>query len=281
MRVLTFTDPGAFLVAAEPWLLERITENNLVLGIATNARSRPGYYGVDPWFALVMQGGTPMLAALRTPPRPAVLTVGDGAAVPALVEVLRRDQPDNPGIIGPSELAEAVAEAWGGGWRQAMAMRAYELTEILPDARRPAGVLRPVSPSEEPLLARWVAAFHRDAHLSDPTPAIEVARRMMQGARAFFFEVDGQPVATVAGSSDIPGAARIGMVYTPPGQRGRGYGSAATTELSRRLLAAGARACFLFTDLANPTSNAIYQHIGYRPVCDYADLVFIAEPGVK
>ncbi len=275
MQVRTFDDATSFLSVAEPWLLERITENNLMLGIATNARSAPGFYGVEPWCALVLDGARPVLAALRTPPRPAVLSLGEPRAVPFLAEALRRDQPDNPGVIGPREPAEALATAWAGpGWHQAMAMRAYELTELAPDPRRPVGVLRPVSPGEAPLLARWIEGFHQDAHLRDETPAIELARRMMQGSRAFFFEVDGRAVATVAGSGDIPGAARIGMVYTPPELRGRGYGSAATAALSQALLAQGARACFLFTDLANPTSNSIYQRVGYQPVCDYADLLF-------
>jgi predicted GNAT family acetyltransferase len=34
------------------------------------------------------------------------------------------------------------------------------------------------------------------------------------------------------------------------------------------MLAEGRRFCFLFTDLGNPTSNHIYQEIGYRPVAD-------------
>ena len=36
----------------------------------------------------------------------------------------------------------------------------------------------------------------------------------------------------------------------------------------RRSAGGGRRFCFLFTDLANPTSNKIYQAIGYEPVCD-------------
>jgi uncharacterized protein len=34
------------------------------------------------------------------------------------------------------------------------------------------------------------------------------------------------------------------------------------------------RYCCLYTDLANPTSNAIYYRIGYRPVCDAAEYFF-------
>jgi predicted GNAT family acetyltransferase len=42
--------------------------------------------------------------------------------------------------------------------------------------------------------------------------------------------------------------------------------------VSRRLRADGARVC-LFTDRANPTSNRIYQAIGFVPVVDMANLV--------
>ncbi len=275
MQVHTYTAAAAFLDAAGPWLYQRLTENNLVVGIATTAAAQSGTYCDDPWFALVMDGDQPALAALRTPPRPMVLGRGDLAAVPALVKAARQQHPDNPGVIGPREEAEAMARAWrGDSWHEAMAMRAYELTDVQPDERRPSGILRLVREDESPLLEQWIARFRRDAHMRDPTPVTEMAQRMMSGARAHFFEVDGRPVATVAGSADLEGAARIGMVYTPPELRGRGYGSAATASLSQRLPDQGARSCFLFTDLGNPTSNAIYQHIGYRPMCEYCDLLF-------
>jgi predicted GNAT family acetyltransferase len=37
---------------------------------------------------------------------------------------------------------------------------------------------------------------------------------------------------------------------------------------SQEHLDAGRRWCFLFTDVENPTSNRIYQAIGYRPIRD-------------
>ena len=43
-------------------------------------------------------------------------------------------------------------------------------------------------------------------------------------------------------------------------------------QVSREMLAHGRRFCFLYTDMANPTSNAIYQRIGYRLVCGSAML---------
>ncbi|NLT43149.1 MAG: GNAT family N-acetyltransferase, partial [Anaerolineae bacterium] len=44
--------------------------------------------------------------------------------------------------------------------------------------------------------------------------------------------------------------------------------------LSQMLLDRGRRFCFLYTDLANPTSNHIYQEIGYHPVADSVMLRF-------
>ena len=66
----------------------------------------------------------------------------------------------------------------------------------------------------------------------------------------------------------------VGPVYTPPEQRGRGYATHLTAAFSQHLLDAGYRFCTLFTDLANPTSNSIYQQIGYRAVCDFAMITF-------
>jgi predicted GNAT family acetyltransferase len=71
-----------------------------------------------------------------------------------------------------------------------------------------------------------------------------------------------------------PNGVRITLVYTPPSFRGRGYASACVAALSASLLASGRKFCFLFTDLANPTSNSIYQKLGYRPVCDMREYCF-------
>jgi predicted GNAT family acetyltransferase len=67
---------------------------------------------------------------------------------------------------------------------------------------------------------------------------------------------------------------RVGPVYTPPDLRGRGYASGVVAALSQHALDQGAAACMLFTDVANPTSNKIYQRIGYRYVGDFTEYRF-------
>jgi predicted GNAT family acetyltransferase len=74
-----------------------------------------------------------------------------------------------------------------------------------------------------------------------------------------------------------PNGAVISLVYTPPEHRRKGYGSSCVAALSQTLLSRGHKYCFLFTDLANPTSNHIYQAIGYQSVGDLYDYSFFGE----
>ena len=92
----------------------------------------------------------------------------------------------------------------------------------------------------------------------------------IRGERVWFWD-DGGPVHLTGANAPAYGVARVGPVYTPKENRGRGYAGAGVAEVSRRILAAGSRAC-LFTDQANPTSNRLYERLGYRPVVDMANL---------
>jgi predicted GNAT family acetyltransferase len=80
--------------------------------------------------------------------------------------------------------------------------------------------------------------------------------------------VDGTAVSMAAVRPSVVGLPRVSLVYTPAEHRRHGYAGAGVAALSQHLLDDGARACMLFADLANPTSNGVYQRIGYRPVAD-------------
>jgi GNAT superfamily N-acetyltransferase len=117
------------------------------------------------------------------------------------------------------------------------------------------------------LLIEWAVAFDREAssvvHDSERT----VDDRLSH-AGLTLWEIGGQPVAMAGRTRDVAGVVRVGPVYTAPAHRQRGYGGAVTTAVTQAALDGGASAVVLFTDLANPTSNALYQRLGYRPVGD-------------
>jgi predicted GNAT family acetyltransferase len=102
-----------------------------------------------------------------------------------------------------------------------------------------------------------------------------VEHRLASGDGGFLLWVDGGETVSVSGwGGPTPNGIRVGPVYTPPELRGRGYATALVAELSQSLLDGGRSFVFLYTDLANPTSNAIYERIGYRMVCESAEIAF-------
>ena len=128
------------------------------------------------------------------------------------------------------------------------------------------------------LMVDWLLAFEAEA-LPAPTGDEERARRIvahrLDAERAgFMLWEDGEVVSVSGFGGETPHGIRIGPVSTPPERRGRGYATALVAELSSKLLAEGRRWCFLYTDLANPTSNAIYERIGYVRVAESAMVAF-------
>jgi predicted GNAT family acetyltransferase len=114
-----------------------------------------------------------------------------------------------------------------------------------------------------------MAGFIRDTgvrHVSADT-----AKKLIEERRLHFW-VDGEPRCMVGAVRDTPNSTGLGAVYTPPPFRGRGYASIAVATLSQQLLGAGRRSCFLYTDLANPVSNAAYHRVGYEPIDDVVEI---------
>jgi len=136
--------------------------------------------------------------------------------------------------------------------------------------------MRPATVDDRDLLLRWVEECLVEAVPQQPagqTAEVVDERFRAEDAGLVLWEDPG-PVAMAGFGSPTPTGIRIGPVYTPPDHRRHGYGTAATAALSRMLMLRGYRACFLYTDLANPTSNGIYAAIGYRPVCDMLEVRF-------
>jgi predicted GNAT family acetyltransferase len=159
----------------------------------------------------------------------------------------------------------------------------YALERVEPLPAVP-GSARVATADDRDLALRWWIAFG-DEVLHEGNPGRERAEASVDhklsspGNGLLLWEDDGEPVSLAGWGGPTPNGIRVGPVYTPPEFRGRGYATALTAELSRhlldgRLFEGGRRFCFLYTDLANPTSNAIYERIGYRRVAESAEIVF-------
>ncbi len=267
-------DAQGFVHAAGDFLEAREAEHNLLLGLSGRLLANPNTYGeADPYFAVVEDGGRVITAALRTAPHPLVLAESDDpAGCVALAEDVHTVFADLPGVNGPPSAVGAFVAAWsaltGDGARLAISQRIYAADEVVAP-RRVGGGMREAAEADRELVLDWIEAFMREAI---PGESPEVTGFLERNAadpdgRLVLWD-DGGPVSVAACGAATPHGIRIGPVYTPPELRGRGYASVLTAELTRQLLAGGRDFCFLYTDLANPTANSIYQQIGYRPVTD-------------
>jgi predicted GNAT family acetyltransferase len=266
-----------FLAAAGAFLEGREAENNLIFGIASAIRITPELFAEDPpSFATVSDDtGRIVAATLRTPPHNQVLSwIEDLNAVDTIVDALREEP--LPGLLGPTEAALRFATAWtdatGQSARVEVAERIFRLQRVIPPARPADGGWRIAEAHDRDLIARWVVAFSSEAvPEAPPIPdPVAVANRWVAqvGRLGYVWEDAGEVVSLVGAGGETPNGIRIGPVYTPPEWRNHGYASSLTVAASADQLERGRRFVFLFTDLANPTSNKIYQAIGYEPVCD-------------
>jgi predicted GNAT family acetyltransferase len=254
-------------------------EHNLLLGLAATLVEDPGRYGASPaYFVTVHDGDDVVAAVLRTPPHPVVLS---GAPDGALAAILADLPGALSGVLAPSDTARAFAARWcaltGVRVEGVTAERIYALEAVVPPSDVP-GEMRLGEERDRSLLVAWWDAFTLEALGRADRAASEraVTARLRGGDSGVtvWLSAGGEPVAVAGWSGPTPNGIRVGPVYTPPEHRRRGYASALTAALSARLLAGGRRFCFLFTNLANPTSNRIYQAIGYRPVSDMERILF-------
>lgn len=262
-----------FLAMAGTFLAEREPEHNLLLGLCSQIRSTPDASGEAPRFIVVKEGDRVAGASLRIPPNNEVLSEMEPETVDALVGALAGEA--LPGVVGPVEAAGRFARAWSGAHgvrpRLDVRERIFQLTRVIP-ARPTTGRWRLAEPRDRPVAAEWILAFIEEAIPGEPPPPdpLVTADRWIAGTyrQLYVWEDKGRPVSMVGAGGETPHGIRIGPVYTPPEQRNRGYASALTAAVSQDQLDRGRQFCFLFTDLANPTSNHIYQAIGYRPIRD-------------
>ena len=272
LKLKRYPTPAAFLAAAEPFLLRAEVENNLILGIAHALATGSSGASPTPYFAAVLDPEI-RLCAFSTLPSKLGITQADS---PGGLDLLAQDAhlacPGIRDILGPEPTAGAFVERFaalrGRPISRRIAQRIHQLTAVIPPDPLPPGRFRAVRPADLPVVTSWIQAFMAETDAIQGDPAHLAASRVASG-ELYVWE-DRHPVTMAAWTGRTPNSVRINLVYTPPTARERGYATACVAALSQTMLDAGTRFCCLYTDLANPTSNAIYRRIGYRPVSDAA-----------
>ena len=277
MQIATFNDIHNYLAQAEEYLRREEAVNNLILGVALRLRKSLNVYGEEkPFMAVVCTEEGIQAAALMTPPYNLLVyseNKNNHQAYELIIETLQREGIHVPGVVGEKECMSLFCALWkkqtGMDCHLVMAQRVYALYEVtFPQGT--AGNMREADQSDLDLLTAWTTAFHDESLPGQgPPDPRKYVEEMLQEKTFYIWMDEDQPVSTASGIRPQGNSISIGLVYTPPEFRRRGYASAVVAALSQKKLNEGYKYCTLFTDLSNPTSNDIYQKIGYKPISDH------------
>jgi len=277
MKVLLETDVHAFAERALPWAARDPVVNNVLAANVECVRDGRRSYDNPLWITVLDEAGEVVGAAHETPPYWLFVCRMPDEVGRAVAEALARERPDLPGVTGVSDVAAAFAAEWrrliGADATAGIAQRMYVLDAVVEPSGVP-GRRRDVAVGDRDMVVQWLDAFHGEAVPGHPFDPAEVGQRVLTEGGWSLWEDDGQPVSLAAARQPAAGVARVGPVYTPAEHRRRGYASACTAAVTRDALHRGAERVMLYADLANPTSNAIYQRIGYRPMVDAHEYAF-------
>ena len=282
MNCISLKNASEFLDVAEDSLLINESEHNVILGVANNL-AKGLLPANDALFLSVMQGSASVGHAIRSDRKnPLALSRMDTEAAIAIAKHCFSQGIEIQEVTGPSEASESFATAWvtqtQASSRATRHLGVYELDRVIfpePDGRT---LINAVSTDME-VITKYVLGFLAECFPDEENPQIracEIAERQIRNATLFLWKgpEDTQAVSMAANSRESRNGATISLVYTPPHLRGFGFGSRVVAALSDRCLRSGKKFCNLFTDLTNPTSNSIYQKIGYKKLGESKHIIF-------
>jgi uncharacterized protein len=281
METKFFLKAADFLSYAGEALVKDEVRYGLIYSLARRLIDNPHVYGeADPWFCSLGDETGIRAVAMRTPPHNVILAYFSGDTVlnaVLLADSISKISKNIPGVVGDKEITDRFVEHWCKAQKARvegrMAERVYRLVRV-GDFPLAQGKLRLALTKDLDLLRKWRHSFHKDVYASSNlnVPEDDVGPKIAR--KEVYVWEDSFPVSMAARSGPTANGMRVGLVYTPPEQREKGYATACVAGLCRGVLESGYKYCMLYTDLANPTSNSIYQKIGFNAVCDSVEYSF-------
>ena len=277
MKLIRFDDIALYYRRVKDYLLENEAVNCLLLASCLSLGKIDCH---QAHLVLIEDNRDVLTAAIQIGDRKVFLSKSTNlAAVRLIAEDLAINSKSIPGITAPQLEAEMFITAWQNSTGQAMTLEVVmsiqqlELASFKTSAIASAtGKLRLAMLEEVELLTGWIQAFVKEALGIDESKADSqrwVIRHLEQDS-LYVWENRDLPVSMAAYGGKTPHGIRVKSVYTPAEYRSNGYATSCVAAMSKILLTRQ-KYCFLFTDLANPTSNNIYGKLGYLPMGKIGD----------
>jgi len=274
VKIVHDDNPVRFLNLAEPLFEKEEAQYNLIWSIASSLAEGRRLDPKPPVFIRIEHDRKTIACALQASPHGLLLTTATQSEVNLMVTSLRERKIDVISAIGPALTVQHFADSWvtltGKKARILMKQRMYQLTKVT-FPQSPGGQMVQAESVHIPQVEEWMEAFAREAVPNDPDSFLRF--RQAAGSRIlsgdfFLWDTGKDFVSAACLSGATKRGVRISMVFTPPSCRNKGYASALVAHLAHYILQSGKDFCVLYTDELNPTSNGIYQKIGFKPIGD-------------
>jgi predicted GNAT family acetyltransferase len=272
----TYQTPQAYLDGTLAFLERREIENNLLIGLpngfADKNAAQPNCH-----FLTCLRDGVITASSVKTWAK-AIIAGTDYTSeeLQLIADYYRANDNNMQGVVGQTSITEEFAKIYHSGDVIRKVMITHELTSIK-TLTHSSGNFEEATMDDIELLTDWYQAFNDEVHSRPQLTREETKKNLtvrIKERNVFLWRDGGELVSIAATVRKTTNAAILGIVYTPPELRGKGYASTIVGELTQRLLSSGFTKCGLFTESGNPISNSIYRKIGYEPIGGYSDIMF-------
>ena len=260
------------------FLAQNPISNGLILGLLR--RETPLH------FSRILQDekGESVFAAVQTDPEQRLLlSEGDVQYARRLAHDLLTEGYRFPGVMGPKILADAFAKAY-----QAVAVvtpaiqmflrGVYQHEFASPTTLVPSGCARLATEADFQKLQMMRQAFVQDTGVftTDLNAYRQSTRQGIAAEKIWLWEVkNGAFGGYIKWSNVNAEGAKIGHVYTAPAHRGQGIASHLMAHVLREIFDHHQKQwCVLFSNTENPTSNRVYERLGFHPYGTYQEYNF-------
>ncbi|MET1014502.1 MAG: GNAT family N-acetyltransferase [Paenisporosarcina sp.] len=276
-----YQQPNEFATIAEPYLLDNEDIYSLFYGVLQGIKN--GRYQ-EYFMASIIEDGKLLGLLQMTPPHPLNLIVMEeldkGRVIDFVVDELFTRNIPVPSVVGMKSVILTFAEKWkmktDKDSKILMDQGLYRLDQVIESLQMTTGSWRYSCIEDSPLIEQWYQDFENDTGITK-TPIAQIKERVVQFIKdneVFLWENQGQVVSMMKKSRPSEHGVTVSFVFTPKEQRKKGYARTMVAAGSKELLNSF-NFCVLYTDMLNPTSNKIYQEIGYRKIADSIHLEFI------
>ncbi|MDW0112780.1 GNAT family N-acetyltransferase [Sporosarcina saromensis] len=280
MQWTRYHDAEKFASIAEPIVMKQEDVFSLFLGVLQAIKQ--GKYK-NPFLATVEEGNDILAIVQMTPPHPLnVVIVNESRmeeVIAFLIHNLVASNVEVPGVISLKPWASLFASEWctttGQQQKLLMDQGLYRLDEVDDSLQLSPGEWRFATEEDSPLIEEWITLFEEDTHLpKSPQSTVKERAATFIAAREIFLWVNGgEVVSMMKKARPTENSVTISLVFTPKAERKKGYARTMVLEGSKELLK-DYQFCVLYTDMLNPTSNKIYQEIGYKRIADSVHIGF-------